>query len=147
MKMYILCILALCTVHCKSPMDNRLDEPESFAQKANILELSSLKLSLKTQWLEGPVGNLQVNNTLLVSVYNSNDELTDLPDSLQLQFYATMPSMGHPMDDAGMFERISTGLYLNSTIKYNMQGDWQNELWLMDQNYQTVEAVQWFDSF
>ena len=147
MKFLNFLLLSLYIVGCDSPMNHRTDEPKNLVQKANSLKLSKLELTFTTLWLVGPVGSINFNNKLLVSVYNLEGELTDLPTTLSLQFYATMPSMGHPMDDAGYFEKISTGLYLNSTIKYNMPGDWQNELWVMDENYQTLEAVQWLDYF
>lgn len=58
-----------------------------------------------------------------------------------------MPSMGHPMDDAGYFESLGDGLYINRTIRYNMPGDWKNELWILDQDLNIQEKVQWDEFF
>jgi hypothetical protein len=128
-------------------MNHQSGDVAEQTQKANALKFSSLDLSVKTIWLEGPVGSINFNNSLLVTLSNSRGELEDLPVGLFLQYFAVMPSMGHPMDDAGTFERISKGIYLNSTIKYNMPGDWKNEIWVMDATYKTIEAVQWNDFF
>jgi hypothetical protein len=154
---------------CESPMDNRVQESKNSQQKINTLKETTLvlnesaapnadpvdnnpvhttvALTVKATWLEGPIGSINVNNTLLVRVYDEQGAYTDLPENIFLQFYSTMPSMGHPMDDAGTFTRISTGFYLNETIKYNMPGDWQNELWLMNQDYQILAVVKWLEYF
>jgi hypothetical protein len=147
MKRLFLLPLALLICHCHSPMNHRTNEFQTMDQKTTSLEFKTLGLAVKTKWLMGPVGSIQATNTLLVSVYDAEGELVDLPNDLQLQFYATMPSMGHPLDDAGTFTKIATGLYLNTTIKYNMSGDWQNEIWLMDSNFKIHGTVQWLEVF
>lgn len=147
MKNLFFILLCFLSVQCNSPMNHRTDSPGKQAPAGKALNLSSLAISVNTQWLVGPVGSINFNNVLLVQMKNPQGELQDLPAGLFLQFYAIMPSMGHPMDDAGTFERIAKGLYLNSTIKYNMPGDWKNEIWVMDSTFKTIEAVQWNDFF
>lgn len=131
---------------CESPMNNRvLGQPDALV--AEELSFAELSLSVEPQWLSGPVGNININNQLLVVLRNSLGRLTSLPQDMSLNFYATMPSMGHPMDDAGYFEEIDTGIYLNKTIRYNMGGDWRNELWLMDADFNIKEKVLWHEFF
>ncbi len=142
---YFLLLLGICG--CDSPMNNRVNEPQNKAQQSISLRFESLALNIKTVWLAGPEGSINFNNKLLVILTNEQGDLTDLPNDTTLQFYSTMPSMGHPMDDAGTFVRMAKGLYLNDTIKYNMPGDWLNELWILDQNFQTVDAVRWLEFF
>lgn len=76
-----------------------------------------------------------------------NGNLHSLPEGQTLEFYATMPSMGHPMEDAGFFEEIDQGVYVNKAIRYNMSGDWKNELWIMDENLNILDRLQWLIYF
>ena len=83
----------------------------------------------------------------MVIVRNREGALASLPQGLTLNFYSTMPSMGHPMEDAGYFEKLGVGIYLNSSISYNMSGDWRNELWIMDSDYNIKDKVIWEEFF
>ncbi|MEO0335647.1 MAG: hypothetical protein AAF202_04605 [Pseudomonadota bacterium] len=110
------------------------------------MRYSNARLSVRPIWLKGPVGKIESTNHLLVQV-TSQVSPARLPEGLSLEFYATMPSMGHPMEDAGFFEEIEVGLYLNKSIRYNMPGDWRNELWLMDSDFKVIDRVTWDEFF
>ncbi len=133
---------------CDSPMNNRIrsggtDEKGGIQQS----QFQVFNLEVEYQWLSGPFGNVEQENQLMVFLYNSHGELHSLPQGQTLEFYSTMPSMGHPMADAGFFEEISTGIYLNKGIRYNMPGDWKNELWIMDEDFNVKDRLEWLDFF
>jgi len=132
---------------CDSPMNNRINASQLNQQNDQILKLQSLNLDVEAKWIAGPFGTVSAENHLLVIVKNSAGSPSALPDGLTLNFYSTMPSMGHAMDDAGFFESIGDGLYLNKNIKFNMPGDWRHELWLMDENLNIQEKVSWDEFF
>lgn len=132
---------------CDSPQNHRIREAAHTASEAQTLYFSTQELSVRVQWLVGPIGNINTNNHLLVIFTDASGTPQSLPNGISLGFYSTMPSMGHPMDDAGFFEKISDGIYLNKTIRYNMPGDWQNELWLMDSQLNIQEKVLWNEFF
>ncbi|MCB0421610.1 MAG: hypothetical protein KDD61_11475 [Bdellovibrionales bacterium] len=102
---------------------------------------------IETKWLKGPIGKISVENSLLVFVANSKGEVVSLPQDLHVEFYSTMPSMGHPLEDAGYFEVLETGLYINRHIVYNMPGRWKQEVWLVDSSGNIVSKVEWYESF
>lgn len=136
------CILA----GCESPVNHRVEDGAK-SQDVQLMSLDTFNLKVKAQWIVGPVGNLSSNNQLLVIIKNAEDRLASLPQGKTLNFYATMPSMGHPLDDPGFFKEISEGIYLNSTIKYNMPGDWKNELWIMNSDFYIEDKVIWHEFF
>ena len=148
MKSFLGLILATTfTASCHSPMNHRiLKNDDNKDLSKNELKFSKSKLEVKTQWLVGPNGNIKKNNQLLVFIYKDG-ELSSLQKENSLHFYATMPSMGHPMEDAGFFEEVQTGIYINKNIKYNMEGDWKNELWIMDQEFNILDKVTWLIFF
>jgi hypothetical protein len=143
----IFAALIAALIGCDSPMNNRVVSPEVTKQKTQLLKLQVYPYSIETQWLVGPFGNLDQNNQLLVFLRDSSGQPVNLPESLTIDFYSTMPSMGHPLDDAGYFERISDGIYLNQHIKFNMPGDWKHELWLLDENFNIKDKIQWSEFF
>ena len=118
---------------CDSPLN----------EKANF---SKSGLQAEVKWIEGPFGNIKKENHLVVFLYKDGG-LFSLPDGQTLEFYATMPSMGHPLEDPGFFEEIDKGIYLNKSIHYNMPGDWKNELWIMDANFNILDRLEWLIYF
>jgi hypothetical protein len=54
-----------------------------------------------------------------------------------------MPGMGHPMKNAGTFEMVSEGVYLNTSIEFNMGGEWEMFLMLVDEDFEVLEEVSW----
>ena len=43
-------------------------------------------------------------------------------------------------------KKIKT-VYLNKTIRYNMPGDWKNELWIIDDQLNIQDKVEWNEFF
>lgn len=147
--MKILIILSVFTlIACGSPRDNMVKDGNNKQQKQtpNKLVAEVTKIEISYQWLKGPSGSIYEDNHLLV-VLTKDAQRYDLPEGLSLLFYATMPSMGHPMEDAGHFKRLDTGIYINSSIKYNMPGDWLNEIWIVDDQLEIKDLVSWEDLF
>jgi hypothetical protein len=54
-----------------------------------------------------------------------------------------MPSMGHPMQNAGFFEEVSFGVYINSEIEFNMDGEWEMFIQVYDENYDIMSEALW----
>ncbi|MCB0390910.1 MAG: hypothetical protein KDD58_06460 [Bdellovibrionales bacterium] len=129
---------------CSGPKDYRTEDVNLNQQsKDNDLSMKDHHLKLKIYWLAPLSGNVNVNNSLLVLVFNNNGFLVDIPENYYLEFYATMPEMGHPMESEGYFKRIDKGIYKNENIKFTMGGFWRMELWLMNLNNEAVEQVFW----
>ncbi|MCB0363668.1 MAG: hypothetical protein KDD35_13155, partial [Bdellovibrionales bacterium] len=103
-------------------------------------------LQVEVKWIDGPYGNINKTNHLVVFLYKEG-KLYSLPENQTLEFYATMPSMGHPLDDPGVFESIDNGIYVNKSIRYNMPGDWKNELWIMDSDLKILDRLEWLIYF
>lgn len=141
---FVLCVLSSA---CDSPMSHRVASGNRAQGGAESLTFKSYDLTVEVNWLLGPVGNISTNNQLLVVVKNHLGAPASLPEGHSLNFYATMPSMGHPMEDAGFFEELSPGVYVNKTIRYNMPGDWRNELWIMDRDLNIKDKVVWDEFF
>ncbi len=132
---------------CDSPMNNRVsDSGDTSGFDIEKKAFSSLEFQVEVKWLEGPFGNISKDNHLLVFLYK-DEELVSLAENQTLAFYATMPSMGHPMEDAGYFEEIDKGIYLNKTIRFNMPGDWKNEIWIMDEDFNIMDRLEWLIFF
>ena len=133
---------------CDSPLRHKVDGVKDTSEKIQeALPLEQSSLQIKTQWAEGPFDNVAKASVLVVYVYNSQNQLSDLPNNKILGFYATMPSMGHPLDSAGEFIRLEKGIYMNSQIKFNMGGEWLMELWIFDLDYNIEDRVKWLTSF
>ncbi|MCH2533939.1 MAG: hypothetical protein MK008_05810 [Bdellovibrionales bacterium] len=143
---YLIALILLLTA-CHSPINHRLTQDNSELKKLKLSkEFKNNKLMITFEWIVGPSGDINKNNSLFVVVKDENNNLVNIPKGLNLSFYATMPSMGHPLDDAGFFEPLSKGLYLNQTIKYNMGGQWLNELWLVDEDLNIKDKISWQDT-
>lgn len=147
MKLIIIFIVSLSLVRCDSPMNNRVEENNSTLSQAQKISFTQGALVAEFKWIAGPVGNITFNNILLVILRDAQGRLANLPENQTLEFYSTMPSMGHPLEDPGYFEPISEGMYLNKTIKYNMPGDWKNELWILDADFNIKDKLEWDDFF
>lgn len=147
MKLFFLLTLTLLFSGCNAPINNqvRTDKGNQTLESEPLL-FSQTQVSVDFRWLKGPYGQLKQENHLVVFLYQE-EEPYSLPETQSLNFYATMPSMGHPMEDAGFFEEIEPGVYINKSIRYNMPGDWQNELWIMDQDFNILDKVQWLVFF
>lgn len=143
MKICLILILFI-TAACHSPINHQVKSKDGVSEKLkNETRFSKLNLNLSYEWLVGPSGDINQTNTLMVIVRNSNNAITDLPEGLTLSFYAMMPSMGHPLDDPGYFKKIDQGIYINKSIKYNMGGEWKNELWVLDEQLNIKDKAVW----
>ena len=124
---------------CNSPTQKLAPIPNSDSHKAAFPQTP---YSAKYYWAKGPYGEVDKENTLVVFLYK-NQELHSLPSDLSIEFYATMPSMGHPLEDAGYFQELSPGIYINEHIKYNMSGEWKNELQIMNSAFNIQDKISW----
>lgn len=138
---YLLVSLLLLSA-CDSPLRHRVREQDGNGQSISLLSFQESGYELRFQWLKGPFPNVSKTSSLMVYVYKDGD-LVALPADRQINFFATMPFMGHALDQPGYFEELSPGIYLNETITFNMTGDWQMELWLQDLNGDILEKVSW----
>lgn len=146
MKLKMLIPLLL-TLSCNSPMNHRISQVTGPSEsKATSFQFTALALHAETLWVEKPEGKMQVKNKLLVILKNSANQSVSLPQGYSLAFYSTMPSMGHPLANAGEFLEFSPGLYLNQNIRYSMEGEWKNELWIYDENSNIVDKVSWLET-
>lgn len=133
---------------CDSPRNHRVLPDTSKVNKTQSeLAIQQLGLTFEARWLEGPFGNVQQKGSMILFVYNKQKELTDLAAGNDLFFFATMPSMGHPLDQAGEFKKIDTGIYLNTAIRFNMPGDWLMEIYIVDLKNEVLGKAQWNESF
>lgn len=148
MTRFIFVVVGLSSIlNCNSPMNNRVAEQQQTQQKAQSIQFQNFPLRVETRWNVGPIGNLEKNNHLLVFLKDANGNPASLPQGLTLEFYSRMPSMEHPLIDAGYFEKISEGIYLNPYIKFNMAGDWEHTLSIQDENYDIKDKIQWLEFF
>lgn len=146
MRVCLFIPLLLCLVNCDSPIRNKTVLVEkAITGSSNLETFAKHGITLQHQWLVGPFGSIKKENHLLVLLFDENKNPVSLPANLTLFFYSTMPSMGHPMEDAGIFEELDTGIYLNKTIRFNMGEEWRHELWLMNENQDIVDKVQWYE--
>lgn len=143
LKIMWICCAGVITAACDSPMNHRLRGEDKAQMTAQKVSLPQIDLQVVALWLHEPSGNVQEQNSLLVILKDSDGKLIHLPANYTLVFYATMPSMGHPLDSPGEFEMLKEGIYLNPQIRYNMNGEWQNELWIIDENLQLVDKIVW----
>lgn len=137
-------LMALTMTSCESPMNQRVNGKSLLSQQK--VSFTGLSIIAEVKWLEGPHGNINRNNHVMVFLYRG-ESLYSLPSGQTLEFYASMPSMGHPLHDVGFFEEIDTGIYVNKGIRYNMPGDWKNELWIMDESFNILDRLQWLIYF
>jgi hypothetical protein len=131
---------------CDSPRNHRVtsggDSSESGAAITDKA-FSSTGLKVQYQWLSGPYSNVKQTSSLIVYLSRDGKPIS-LPSGQELNFYATMPSMGHPIEQPGYFEELSTGIYLNKNIVFNMQGPWVLELWVQDSlTYNILDKIEW----
>lgn len=148
MKFVLIFLFLILSAGCNSPLNHRLTEPEKPLDKSNAtgLNFQTQALKVEKKWLEGPFGNVKKKSILIVYFYNAEQKLTDIPTGLSLNFFATMPSMGHPMDRPGYFEKISQGIYINREIVFNMVGEWEMQLSLDTEN-ETLDTLKWLETF
>ena len=147
-KALLLCIATAYLASCESPLATKKlknNEPPFLSSQlsSQTHSLESFDLTLEFQWAQPPQGRLDFLNILVVFMRNQDGVLVSLPEGHTLDFYATMPSMGHPLADPGFFDEVNPGLYLNKNIVYNMPGDWKNDIAILDQNDDVVEQVIW----
>jgi hypothetical protein len=141
-------IFTMNLISCDSPRNHQIKayglQPESNVQSYSF---STFEYTVKPIWSLGPYASLSKASQLVVLVYDSNGQLVDLPEDLTLGFFGIMPSMGHGLEDAGYFERISMGIYENKNIFFQMSGNWQIELSILNQNYDELDKVLWLEFF
>ena len=132
---------------CDSPQNHRVFLNEDTNEKTGDVTqtFTQYSLSYKAQWLQGPFGSLSKKSQIMVILFNKEGHRTSLPKGVDLQFYATMPSMGHPLDDPGFFEEIETGIFINNNVQFNMPGEWKMELWLTDKDYNILDNSLWLE--
>lgn len=143
------CILVflMTLVACESPMNHRtLEGGVRGKSRIETSLFADLNIEAEAKWIDGPYGNIKKPNYLIVFLYKDG-RLHSLPEDQTLEFYATMPSMGHPMEDAGFFEEVEPGIYVNKAIRYNMPGSWKNELWIMDKALNIMDEIEWHEFF
>lgn len=141
--LYMLITSFLIFSGCHSPMNNRVyDDIPKRNDGGDQLVFTQSSVHAEYRWLKGPFGGVVKKNTLMVILY-LDDEPHSLRKDQALEFYSTMPSMGHPMEDAGYFEEVEKGVYINKSIRFNMPGDWKNELWIMDKEFNIVDRLEW----
>ena len=140
-------LLAFISIGCAGPRMNKT-ATDSRSQKTNLATLNckALDLQLTPQWLSPLSGSIHRPNSLLVIV-KRNNEPTDLPPNLKMEFYSSMPSMGHPLHEPGSFRRLAKGVYINESIRFNMPGDWLHELWVVNEQLQIQDQVEWLEIF
>jgi len=148
-KHYItLIVLISILLACDSPTQNKVQERDAVSAKATkVFNLNNSKRSLEFFWSYGPNGSIKIKNQLLVVIKDSSGRPRDLEPNEDLEFYSFMPSMGHPLEDPGYFDRIAPGIYLNKDIIYNMSGDWKNEIMITRKDGKVVDEVSWEDFF
>lgn len=139
--------LVLALLGCGSPQNHKvnlngsLNEGGPTRSTPISYTMSSTGLNIEVKWLQGPFTRASEASELMIFVRDQNGELSSI-DS-ELGFYAWMPSMGHPMEDAGFFEKVSEGVYLNSHIKFNMGGEWEMFFQVYDENYDVLSEASW----
>jgi hypothetical protein len=133
---------------CDSPRNNRVLMGEELAKAGSeYLVFANLDFTMTVIWSEGPYPEIFKTSKLLVLVKNSSGELINLPDDLSLNFFTVMPSMGHGSEDTGYFQNISEGVYENPSIVFQMPGDWQMQLSILDSNFKELDKVIWLEFF
>lgn len=136
------------TVSCDSPRNNRvlMGELGSVNEPENLV-FKSQNLNVEIFWSEGPYPEVFKTSKIIVFIYDDQGTLVDLPEGLNLSFFTLMPSMGHSADDTGYFTQISTGVYENPSIVFQMPGDWQMEIRLVDADFSEKDKVSWLEFF
>lgn len=135
-------------VSCESPRNNRVRTDENLVTaQGQSLRFEVFGYSIDVLWSEGPHPEIFKTSKLLVLIYNQDGQLTDLPDGINLNFFTLMPSMGHGAEDTGYFQKISEGIYENPSIVFQMPGDWQMQLSLLDSNFNELDKVVWLEFF
>lgn len=140
----IFLILGLFLTGCNSPRNNRVQDGE--LRESAVVDqqvFSSTGMRLEVLWVKGPFGTSTKSSEIMVVITNADGDRVSLNG--ELGFYAWMPSMGHPADDVGYFEEIEQGVYLNSNIRFNMQGEWEVILRELDADFNVKDEVQWLE--
>lgn len=141
-------VLTTLFVGCESPRNNRVLMGEELALTAQqSFRFDQLNYKAVVLWSEGPYAEIFRTSKLLVLIYDQSGELTNLPSDLNLNFFTLMPSMGHGAEDTGYFQNISEGVYENPSIVFQMPGDWQMQLSILDSNFNELDKVIWLEFF
>jgi hypothetical protein len=152
MKVFLFLLLFTLVIACDSPRNHRVSGAnsglvEKSAGAVETFQLAGEKpIQFRREWVLGPYGDLKKVSTLVVYVYGADQKLASLPQGFEINFYASMPDMGHGMDDPGYFEEVSPGIYLNQNIHFTMGGPWTAELWLQNSNFDILDKVEWQES-
>lgn len=129
---------------CGSPTDNPVQSQPIQKNGVSQQSFGNLGYTVEHRWVSGPYSNINQKSVLAVYIKDASGNIVSLPEGLELSFYSTMPSMGHPMDDAGFFEE-GPGVYINRNIRFNMPGDWKHELWILNSDYDKVDELHWLE--
>lgn len=133
---------------CESPRNNRVLMGEELALTGQrSFRFDQLNYTAVVLWSEGPYPEIYRTSKLLVLIYDQSGELTNLPADLNLNFFTLMPSMGHGAEDTGYFQIISDGVYENPSIVFQMSGDWQMQLSILNSNFDELDKVIWLEFF
>lgn len=146
MRLMIGILLVLLSA-CDSPRNNQIHSFSALQKNQKEFALKNFNIRLSPSWAEGPYGHVLKSSVLLLSVYNEQNQLVDIPSDHYFTFFATMPSMGHPLDQPGEFIRIAKGIYYNNSIRFNMAGDWLMEVSVINSQDEIVEQVVWQEFF
>lgn len=148
MKFVVPVVIFLTLLACEGPnkfKSSSQNAADMEGWRNNKLELNLSHFDVSLTWLVRPRVGGSKSSSLLVKVLDSTSNLVDLPEGVSLEFYAWMPSMGHPLTDAGSFERLSTGVYLNNGIVFNMGGEWEMQLMLWGKSDEVIHDLKWYE--
>jgi len=116
----------------KSPLFNHQDEADKPNQNGinfvSSMQLKNLNKFIKISWVNTPSGDPSIENEFIILVQNGSGELVDLDADATFSIWGWMPSMGHGTADDGHTTRLSKGIYHHRELFFNMGGDWQIHL-------------------
>ncbi len=147
--LFLILVSGLFLISCDGPRNHKVKKVSAsgLGKSNEKMSFKSNKIQISVSWLSPLVGSIDKTNTLIVYLFNKQGALVDPPKDLTVEFYAIMPSMGHPMGDAGFFEKLDTGIYINKNIVFNMDGDWLMEVLLLNKDYVVQDKVEWEESW
>lgn len=93
------------------------------AEESKTYEL--MNHEVQARWLEGPFGDPMEASTLVLYLRDAQTgRLKSLEEPYELFVYGWHTSMGHGTASDGDTLELERGVYLNSSLRFNMPGDW-----------------------
>ncbi len=132
---------------CSPPIKNKISDEnlnslQTESEQSYVFKKFNLNVNL--MWISGPYPSVSKASQLLVIISDNEGNQRSLPGGLELDFYSSMPSMGHPIEDIGYFEEIDIGIFINKNIRFQMNGVWKNELWIIEnKNFEKKDEIRW----